>query len=300
MRLLSLAKILRGAGLTVHEVSGWKSRGDGDFGPARGITVHHTGGARTSTDEGEIRTLLTGSSSAPAPIAQLYLSRTGAWHVVASGVCWHSLVGWAGPNKGLGNYDLLGVEAQHSGGDEPWTNVQYGSYVRGVAALCAGLDIPPARVAGHKEHQPGDKSDPTFNMDKFRSRVAAAMKGDDVPTVAEIWGAAWREYVDEDGNNVRDPRRAADFLVSAHSHSVAAARSAAKALLVAEAVLAAVTDGDHAAVLARIEQLAEQEAQRDRVLLDLLRAHSDGTLTAEAVVARIGELLAGPAAPPAA
>lgn len=181
MRLLTLPKLLRDAGLTVHEVDGWKSRGDSDFGPLRGITCHHTAGSRTSTDSGEIRTLVHGSTSAPGPIAQLYLSRTGAWHVVASGVCWHNLKGWAGPNRGLDNYNLLGIEAQHSGAGEPWTAVQYQSYVRGVAALCAGLGVPVGRVAGHKEHQPGSKSDPTFDMTKFRADVARTITdGDDM------------------------------------------------------------------------------------------------------------------------
>lgn len=179
MRLLNLPAILRGAGLTVHEYGGWRTRGSSDWGPVRGITCHHTAGARNSTDAGELRVLVNGSSSAPPPIAQLYLSRSGAWWVVASGRCNHNLVGWGGPNKGLGNRNLLGIEAQHSGGSEPWTDVQYNSYARGVAALCRSLGVPVSRVAGHKEHQPGAKSDPTFNMDTFRSRVAAVKLEED-------------------------------------------------------------------------------------------------------------------------
>lgn len=180
MRLLTLPDVLRRAGLTVHEVSGWRTRGEDNFGPLRGITCHHTAGSRTSTDAGELHTLINGSSSAPPPIAQLYLSRTGHWHVVASGVCWHNLIGTAGPNKGYGNYQLIGIEAQHSGAGEPWTPTQYRSYVRGVAALCDGLGVPVAHVAGHKEHQPGQKTDPTFDMAKFRADVSAELDGDDM------------------------------------------------------------------------------------------------------------------------
>jgi hypothetical protein len=175
MRVLWLPAVLRAAGLTVHEVSGWKTRGADSYGPVRGITCHHTAGSRTSTDEGEIRTLLNGSNSAPPPIAQLYLSRAGDWHVIASGLCFHNRVGWDGPNEGYGNDSLLGIEAQHSGDGEPWTDRQYDSYVRGVAALvrhkAPGWDVPVTRVAGHKEHQPGSKTDPSFNMDAFRVRV---------------------------------------------------------------------------------------------------------------------------------
>lgn len=177
MRLHWLPQVLRAAGLTVHEVPGWKTRGADAFGPVRGITCHHTAGSRTSTDEGEIRTLLSGSESAPPPIAQLYLSRSGEWWVVASGRCNHNRTGWDGPNEGYGNSALLGIEAQHSGGDEPWTDRQYHSYVRGVAALvrhkATGWEVAAGRVAGHKEHQPGQKSDPTFDMDTFRDHVRA-------------------------------------------------------------------------------------------------------------------------------
>lgn len=191
MRVLWLPAVLRAAGLTVHEVPGWRGRGADSYGPVRGITCHHTAGSRTSTDTGEIRTLLNGSESAPPPIAQAYLSRTGDWHVVASGLCFHNRVGWDGPNEGYGNDALFGIEAQHSGGDEPWTAVQYESYVRGVAALVAhqapGWDVTVARVAGHKEHQPGAKTDPSFDMGAFRSRVRAQIEDgdDDMATITQ-------------------------------------------------------------------------------------------------------------------
>lgn len=200
MRLLWLPQVLRSAGLTVHTVAGWETRGADSYGPVRGITIHHTAGSLTSSVAGEIGTLLHGSSSAPAPIAQLFLARNGDWHVVASGLCFHNLVGWSGPNAGYGNDSLLGIEAQHSGGSEPWTPAQYQSYVRGVAALvrhkAPGYDVTPARVAGHKEHQPGAKSDPTFDMATFRAQVAAAVtteQEDDMPTPQEIAKAVW-EY----------------------------------------------------------------------------------------------------------
>jgi|GEM_PF-1807672 hypothetical protein len=180
MRVLWLPTVLRAAGLTVHEVAGWKTRGADSFGPVRGITCHHTAGSRTSSDAGEIGVLVNGRPGLSGPIAQLYLSRTGDWHVVASGHCNHNLVGWAGPNEGYGNDSLLGVEAQHADG-EPWTDRQYDSYVRGVAALvrheASGWDVTVARVAGHKEHQPGAKSDPSFDMTAFRTRVRAEIDG---------------------------------------------------------------------------------------------------------------------------
>ncbi|AVT32083.1 MULTISPECIES: N-acetylmuramoyl-L-alanine amidase [unclassified Plantactinospora] len=178
MRLLWLADVLRSAGLTVHEVGGWRSRGSTSFDP-HGIMCHETRGSLRSTDAGEIHVLLNGSATAPPPIAQLYLSRTGHWHVIASGRCNHVRVGWAGPFKGVGNSGLVGIEAQHALG-EPWTERQYESYVRGVRAL---RDRTGWGIAGHKEHQPAGyghpsvKTDPSFNMNQFRRDVAAASSG---------------------------------------------------------------------------------------------------------------------------
>ncbi|ROT31087.1 N-acetylmuramoyl-L-alanine amidase [Micromonospora sp. HM5-17] len=180
MRLLWLPDVLRSAGLTVHEVGGWRDRGSSSFDP-HGIIIHETRGSRTSTDAGEIYVLLNGSPTAPPPIAQLYLSRTGHWHVIASGRCNHVRIGWAGPFKGVGNSGLLGIEAQHAL-NEPWTDRQYDSYVRGVAAIRRRTGWG---IAGHKEHQPGGyghssvKTDPSFNMDRFRRDVDALLSGEE-------------------------------------------------------------------------------------------------------------------------
>lgn len=178
-----LADVLRAAGLTVHEEPGWKTRdvNDGTTFSPRGIIIHETRGSRTSTDAGEINVLVNGREGLSGPIAQLYLSRSGEWWTIAAGKCHHVKAGWAGPFKGLGNTNLLGVEAQHADG-EPWTDVQYRSYVRGVAAI---QDYTGWRIAGHKEHQPypappgetSTKTDPLFNMDTFREDVSDFQEG---------------------------------------------------------------------------------------------------------------------------
>ncbi len=213
MRYTWLADVLRRAGLTVHEVSGWKTRGADSYGPVRGITCHHTAGSKNSTDAGEIKVLLNGSSSAPPPIAQLYLSRSGDWHVIAAGLCYHNKIGRGGPNEGYGNDALLGIEAQHSGAGESWTSTQYDSYVRGVAALvrhqASGWNVTVGRVAGHKEHQPGAKSDPTFDMAAFRRAVAAEIElqkeEEDMPSASEIAKAVWdTDMVDPNTDQVKN------------------------------------------------------------------------------------------------
>lgn len=190
-RLLWLPEVLANAGLTVHLYDGWKTRGADSFGPVKGIVCHGTAGSLTSTDAGELRVLaITGSSSAPAvPISQLYLSRSGDWWVVASGTATGVKTGTGGPLIGLGDDAVLQIEAQHST-TEPWTDVQYQSYVRGVAALVAhratDYAVTVDRVVGHGEHQPGEKTDPWFNMTNFRRRVAAILLGESM-TALEDW-----------------------------------------------------------------------------------------------------------------
>lgn len=169
MRLHWLPDVLRAAGLTVHEQSGWRTRGSDTFDPY-GLIAHATAGKLSI--ESDIRVLLNGSTTAPPPISQLFLARTGEWWVIASGRCNHALTGKAGLLKGYGNTRLIGIEAANDNRGEPWPTVQYESYVTGVAAICKHLGWDPSkRVSGHKEHQPGDKSDPTFAMGAFRTHV---------------------------------------------------------------------------------------------------------------------------------
>lgn len=249
MRLLFLPDVLRRAGLSVHEVTGWRTRGADSFGPVRGITCHHTAGPPTSSDNGEINVLVNGRVGLPGPIAQLYLSRTGHWWVVASGHCNHNLPGWGGPNEGYGNDSLLGIEAQHSGENEPWTDVQYRSYVRGVAALvrhkASGYSVPLSHVAGHKEHQPGAKFDPSFSMDRFRADVGAVLAGKDDMTPAELFAATIHNPITD------KPATFAAFIQSINSNAYQArldlaagearevARDAAAAAMLTKALAAA-------------------------------------------------------------
>jgi len=182
---LWLAAVLRAAGLTVVEVSGWKTRGSSDYAP-EGLIAHDTGSpSLNTTDAGEIGVMINGREGLAGPIAQIYLSRTGTWHVVTAGQSNHVRTGWGGPYEGLGNHRLLGIEAQHMTG-EPWSEVQYRSYVRGVAAILKHTKWPT--VAGHKEHQPGAKVDPGFNMDIFRRDVAAAMSGETMSVLVILKG----------------------------------------------------------------------------------------------------------------
>lgn len=189
MRLLWLPDVLRAAGLVVHEYPGWKTRGSAEWGPdtrnsdwrlpLRGVVCHATAGNRHSTDAGETKVLwITGSTSAPAPISQLYLSRSGEWTVGASGRCNHVLRGdKSGIHRGFGNYQLLGIEAQNDNRGEPWSADMVEAYRRGVAAICAKMGWSAQVVVGHAEHQSG-KTDPLgVDMDAFREAVDDLLDG---------------------------------------------------------------------------------------------------------------------------
>src|SRR6187402_3716492 len=118
-----LADELREAGLEVVEVSGWKSRGSTTFNPV-GVTWHATAGSRNSTAEGEVNVILNGSTTAPPPIAQIMLDRDGTAYICAAGRCNHNKTGWGGPNKGLGNTSLFGIEMANDNRGEPFPPVQ--------------------------------------------------------------------------------------------------------------------------------------------------------------------------------
>jgi hypothetical protein len=253
-RALWLPSVLRSAGLTVHEQPGWQTRGGDTFDP-RGVIVHATAGRLSIQDD--IRVLLTGSTSAPPPISQLFLARTGEWWVIASGRCNHALAGRAGNLAGLGNTNLLGIEAANDNRGEAWPDVQYQSYVRGVRAICGHKGWGTNRISGHKEHQPPpDKTDPTFSMAAFRAAVANPQEDDmAVDFSSENWPKnehAWALSL-----------RAEETVIAVRQIKA----DARAARLGVEALIALINAGggsiDTAAVIAHMDALAAEEKARD-------------------------------------
>jgi hypothetical protein len=178
MRIQWLPDVLRAEGLTVHLYDGWPARGSDAWGPLKGVICHATASNKLSTTAGDCRVLwVSGSNTAPAPISQLYLGRDGAWTVGATGKCNHVKTAITGPFKGYGNSSLIGIEAANNNSDEAWSAPMLESYYRGVAAICRHMGWTQAQVAGHKEHQPDQKTDPTFDMNWFRSQVGLVLAG---------------------------------------------------------------------------------------------------------------------------
>lgn len=179
--LTNLADVARDAGLKVVEVDGWKTRGrpasTGGFDPV-GVLCHHTATSRSSSDEAVKRLLVVGRSDLPGPLCQLGLGRDGTVYVIAAGRANHAGKAKASGTvaAGDGNALYIGIEAFNDGRGEPWPKAQYDAYVKLCAALCQHVTGNSAKtVRGHKEASVTGKIDPTFNMDEFRGRVAAAM-----------------------------------------------------------------------------------------------------------------------------
>ena len=79
-----------------------------------------------------------------------------------------------------GNTSFIGIEGENAGGldDFPWPEVQMDAYQRGVAAILKRIGRGAEFCAGHKEYAPTRKPlDPRFDMNAFRSSVAAIIRG---------------------------------------------------------------------------------------------------------------------------
>lgn len=171
-----LPEVLGGAGLKVAEQPGWRERGRGDVGRIVGVICHHTG----TPLPGNMPTLdviTKGRSDLNGPLAQLGLGRDGTYYIVAAGKANHAGPGsWRDVTSG--NTSFIGIEAEHSGRSaDPWPEVQMDAYCRGVAAILKHVGAPPIMCCGHKEYAPDRKPDPTFDMVKFRAKLAQVMGG---------------------------------------------------------------------------------------------------------------------------
>ena len=197
MRLDWLPDVL--AGFDLHIEPGWDTRGYDFTEPIRGIVCHHTATPATASgDYPSLRIVRDGRlppdpSPVPGPLSQLGLGRSGKVYILASGRANHAGAGsW---KNWLGNRDTIGIEAEHPGGSYPWTAAQYDAYVALCATLRDSAGLDSGDVIGHKEWAPTRKTDPTFNMDTFRSRVETHMAFTDTEVhelkafVAEVLGA---------------------------------------------------------------------------------------------------------------
>jgi hypothetical protein len=177
--LIWLPAILRGAGLKVIEAPGWQTCGHGDFGPARGVLLHHTAGCLHERPENLVHTLALGRPDLPGPIANLGLEEDGTYYMIAAGRAYHAGLGeYPGVTTDNGNHELIGIEAANTGAPgDVWEPAQLIAYRRGVAAILKHIGAQAIMAIGHKEwaRPLGRKTDPDFSMDSFRASVGALL-----------------------------------------------------------------------------------------------------------------------------
>ncbi len=177
--LIWLPTVLRAAGLNVIEEAGWQGRGHGDMADVRGVLCHHTAGPLHG-DTPSLPIVINGRPDLAGPLSQLFLARSGAWHVVAAGKAWHAGKGDVGTRweNFDGNGHFVGVEAENTGlANDPWPGAQLESYAKGVAAVLKHVGASSAWAVGHKEYAPSRKSDPSFAMGNFRAMVESHLGG---------------------------------------------------------------------------------------------------------------------------
>lgn len=178
--LLWLPDVLSAAGLVVQPVPGWQNRGHGDEGSVRGVICHHTCGPLHG-EMLDLNVIRDGRPDLEGPLAQLALGRTGIFHVVSAGKCYHAGRGaWQGITDG--NSHFIGIEAENTGETkgpraDTWPDVQMDAYARGCAAILNHIGAGVDMCIGHKEWAlpKGRKDDPNFEMGLFRSNVAKFM-----------------------------------------------------------------------------------------------------------------------------
>lgn len=164
--LSDLADVLRDAGCTVAELAGWETAAfpawGGYLAPPTHVMCHHTASPANTDPFGDLNYIT--HIHPLRPICNLYLSRTGTFHVVAGGQVCTNGAGhdwWGGGvADNTMNRHAISIEAANNGAGEPWSATQCAAYTRGVAALCTAYHIAVDHVRAHHEWATGRKIDP--------------------------------------------------------------------------------------------------------------------------------------------
>ena len=171
MRATWLAEVLRASGCRVVELPGWQTRGV-DLTRIEGVVYHATVTGPNWPDDNVAWLLRDGRPDLSGPLSQLGLSRNLTWYVIAAGKAHHNGYGrWGNQSIGVEEFNLNGLNGQF----EPF---QEAEAARGIGAILRYLHMPASRVEGHKEQDPGRKSDPVgVDMTAFRVRVQQHIDG---------------------------------------------------------------------------------------------------------------------------
>jgi N-acetylmuramoyl-L-alanine amidase len=169
--LTDLAAVAAKTNLEVIEVSGWQTQGRGEMSDVRAVVCHHTATLNRTADMPSLDTLIKGRPDLSGPLAHFGLSRSGKVYVIAAGRCNHA---GTVQNPSWGNSHSIGIEAEATGTDATWPEVQMAAYAQLCRVLVDHFGLSVSAVLGHKEvaDPPGRKIDPNFDMAAFRARIS--------------------------------------------------------------------------------------------------------------------------------
>ncbi|MFD9763175.1 N-acetylmuramoyl-L-alanine amidase [[Kitasatospora] papulosa] len=182
-------KALRAEGVKVEEYPGWRTRGRDaatgkTFGPVRMFLNHHTAG-RNARDV----IAKNGVYGLPAPLAHVYLARSGVATMCSAGRANHAglmasnayasfrdeAASHPAPSKASGTVDgndvSYGIETENRGDEEDvYPRIQYDAWVRINAAVCRFHGWGHDSVGCHKETSIEGKVDPRGPVEGYGSR----------------------------------------------------------------------------------------------------------------------------------
>lgn len=185
-----LVTALRAEGVRVVERSGWRSHNrnhKGRWDNLNGVVIHHTAGRDS------LNLCWSGTSSLPGPLCHTHLDKQGKATMVGYGRTNHAGTFAQNAHDAVvaessthprpdssepvdGNRHYYGIEIENLGnGRDAYPAAQYDAAVRWAAAICRAHGWTEDSVIGHKEGT-RRKIDPSFDMNKFRSDVAARLK----------------------------------------------------------------------------------------------------------------------------
>lgn len=181
--------ILRAEGVTVEEYPGWRTRSRDSatglaFGPVRMFLNHHTAG-RNSRD----LVAKNGVAGLPAPLAHVYLAKSGVATMCSSGRANHAgkmaanayasfrdeKASHPAPLASSGTIDgndvSYGIETENLGDNsDVYPRAQYDAWVRINAAVCRFHGWSAESVGCHKETSIEGKIDPRGPVEGYGSR----------------------------------------------------------------------------------------------------------------------------------